>query len=137
MSTDDIGLFLSTETAAGGGQETRSYGYDFWDFQQDASVTATYPDRGELLGLAYLTAGLASEAGEVAGKVAKGFRDARGSFDQERIDAIGKELGDILWFVAEMCTHLNLSMADVAVGNTCKLRDRMQRGVLGGDGDDR
>lgn len=47
--------------------------------------------------LNYLALGLASEAGEFAGKLAKRRRD--GVFDER---AFIKELGDILWFVANL-----------------------------------
>ena len=45
----------------------------------------------------YLTLGLISEVGEAAGKLAKQIRD--GEFDEK---AFIKELGDILWFVANL-----------------------------------
>lgn len=45
----------------------------------------------------YLTLGLISEVGEAAGKLAKRIRD--GVFDEK---AFVKELGDILWFVANL-----------------------------------
>lgn len=45
----------------------------------------------------YLTLGLIAEVGEAAGKLAKQIRD--GEFDEK---AFIKELGDILWFVANL-----------------------------------
>lgn len=45
----------------------------------------------------YLRLGLIAEAGEVAGKLAKKIRD--GVFDEK---AFIKELGDVLWFVANI-----------------------------------
>lgn len=121
----------------GGTQESKSYGYDFWDYQKDSSATAVYRDRGGPLGLCYLGLGLCGEAGEVAEKLKRVIRDHGGGVDDEQRDAISKELGDVLWYISEICTHLGIQMTDVAVGNVCKLRDRMERGVLGGNGDDR
>ena len=45
----------------------------------------------------YLTLGLIEEVGEAAGKLAKRRRD--GIWDEQ---AFIKELGDILWFVADL-----------------------------------
>lgn len=53
----------------------------------------------------YLRLGLISEIGEVAGKLAKGIRD--GNFDEK---AFVKELGDVLWFVANLHDKRKLSL---------------------------
>lgn len=68
--------------------------------------------------------GLAGEAGEVAELVKKAI------FHQQGIDLekCKKELGDVLWYVAALCTHLNLSMEDVMRQNIDKLRARFPDG---------
>ena len=85
----------------------------------------------------YPVMGLSEEAGEVAGKFAKAIRDCNGKIDNERKEAIVKELGDVTWFVAELCTLLNVSMEEVMQKNIDKLTSRRDRGVIKGEGDDR
>lgn len=116
----------------------------FSEYQDYAAYTAVYPGRGEILGLAYAALGAANEAGEVAGKVKKLLRDAGGELDAERADAILAEVGDVLWYLAEVVSNVNQlhpgkpkSLGDVAQGNVDKLLDRKSRGVIKGDGDNR
>ena len=88
-------------------------------------------------GYCYPVMGLTEEAGEVAGKFAKAVRDNNGFIDGERREAIIKELGDVTWFVAELCTLLNVSMEEVMQKNIDKLTSRRERNVIHGSGDDR
>jgi NTP pyrophosphatase (non-canonical NTP hydrolase) len=81
--------------------------------------------------------GLANEAGEVAGKIKKIFRDKGGIFSDEDRGALKKELGDVLWYLTQICTELDLTLEQVAEYNVEKLASRLQRGVIKGDGDDR
>ncbi len=85
----------------------------------------------------YPTLGLAGEAGEVAEKVKKVIRDKGGVFDNDARAAIAKELGDVLWYVAQIASELSLDLSNVAQGNLDKLADRAQRGQLQGNGDNR
>lgn len=85
--------------------------------------------------IVYPTLGLANEAGEVAGKIKKIFRDKAGVIGEADREALGAELGDVLWYLAQICTELDLSLDDVAQGNLGKLASRQERGVIGGDGD--
>jgi NTP pyrophosphatase (non-canonical NTP hydrolase) len=102
------------------------------EFQEAARRTAIY---GDGVAVIYPALGLASEAGEVAGKVKKALRDRQAEFDGPSIKAIGDELGDVLWYVATLAADLGLSLDDIAVRNVEKLRSRMERGRLGGEGD--
>ena len=108
---------------------------DFNEYQSAARTTAQYPDMGR--NLCYPTLGLAGESGEVAEKVKKIQRDNGGIVDDARRDALKKELGDVLWYVAALCSELGLQMNDVAELNVAKLRDRHVRGAIRGSGDDR
>ena len=56
---------------------------------------------------------------------------------KERLEELKKELGDVLWYVAQLATELGLSLRDIAGANIEKLRSRMDRGKLGGSGDNR
>ncbi|MFU8773914.1 MAG: nucleoside triphosphate pyrophosphohydrolase family protein [Anaerolineales bacterium] len=108
---------------------------DFNDYQDLAMSTAVYPQRGS--NLAYPALGLNGEAGEVAEKVKKILRDKGGVLDDETRLALKKELGDVLWYVAAMCSEAGLRMSEVAELNISKLRDRQGRDVLHGSGDER
>jgi NTP pyrophosphatase (non-canonical NTP hydrolase) len=87
--------------------------------------------------IVYPTLGLANEAGEVAGKVKKLFRDKNGQISEADREALKQELGDVLWYLAQICTELDLSLQEVAEANLTKLFDRLERGVIRGDGDQR
>lgn len=104
---------------------------DFDKYQFETNETALSTAQK----LEYLIPGLAAEAGEVAGKYAKFIRDETAY----RIlrDDLFKELGDVLWFVAQICENLDLDMSMVAEANLRKLQDRKNRNVLGGSGDER
>jgi NTP pyrophosphatase (non-canonical NTP hydrolase) len=107
----------------------------FDEYQKAARETAQYPDIGR--NVAYPTLGLAGETGEVAERVKKMYRDDGGVLTPQRRDALKAELGDVLWYVAALCSELGLSMKDVAEHNIRKLRDRRDRNVIKGDGDER
>ena len=107
---------------------------DFNAYQNAARETALYADAYRVT---YPALGLASEAGEVAGKVKKVLRDRAGDFSEEQIGAIKDELGDVLWYVAVLAADLGLEMDAIAAGNIEKLRSRLQRGAIRGDGDKR
>ena len=87
--------------------------------------------------IVYPTLGLVNEAGEVAGKIKKIFRDKEGVISQADREGLKGELGDVLWYLAQICTELDLSLEEVAAQNVTKLFDRMERGVIRGEGDTR
>jgi NTP pyrophosphatase (non-canonical NTP hydrolase) len=115
---------------------------DMDNYQTESLKTAVYP-AGQ--GKMYTVLGLANEAGEVAGVVKKIIRqdvylpsclteEENDRMNQEKIKA---ELGDVLWYLAAVAKEYNLKMSDVAQYNLDKLRDRAERGVLKGSGDNR
>ena len=108
---------------------------NFSDYQKLSRRTAGYPSIGHPV--IYPVLGLANEAGEVAGKVKKIFRDKDGVIGDVEREALKAELGDVLWYIAQVCTELDISMDEVAESNLAKLLDRQQRGKIRGDGDNR
>lgn len=107
---------------------------DFSVYQSATATTAIYPAEGALY---YVTMGLTSEAGEVAGKVKKALRDENGHISEERRQAILDEVGDVLWYCARIADELGMDLNVVAKNNLDKLLGRKNAGTLQGDGDKR
>ncbi len=110
-------------------EEEMAQWYEFDAYQDFTDETAIYPPEKAL---EYTALGLASEAGEFAGKVKKAIRDNNYDFD-----AMLAELGDVLWYVAQAAAALDVHLSDVAKENVEKLKSRKARDVIKGDGDDR
>jgi NTP pyrophosphatase (non-canonical NTP hydrolase) len=87
-------------------------------------------------GLAYPALGLCGEAGEVAEKVKKIIRDKNGEIAGSE-DELVKELGDVLWYAARLSMELGVTLETVAEKNVEKLKGRMERGTVQGNGDER
>ena len=108
---------------------------DFDKYQKAARTTAIYPDLGN--NPVYPALGLAGEAGEVCENIKKMIRDDGAELTDARRDAVVKELGDVLWYAAQLATEIGVSLGTVAETNIAKLADRKRRDVIRGDGDDR
>lgn len=107
----------------------------FNDYQAKAKETALYPRVGS--NLIYPTLGLAGEAGEFANKVKKIDRDASGALSEEMRQMLVEELGDVLWYVAQLSLELGTDLEMVAERNLEKLASRKERDTLHGNGDHR
>jgi NTP pyrophosphatase (non-canonical NTP hydrolase) len=107
----------------------------FQEYQEEARKTAIYPNRDN--NFIYPTLGLVGEAGEVAEKIKKVIRDDDGVVSEEKKAEVTKELGDVLWYIANLSKELNISLEEVASKNIEKLQSRQQRGELHGSGDNR
>lgn len=95
------------------------------DYQKQTKTTAQYPkDKA----LEYLGLGLASEAGEVCGVLKKHIRDGKS------LELLESELGDVLWYVAQIANELKLNLGIVALKNSKKLLDRKNKNLISGDG---
>jgi NTP pyrophosphatase (non-canonical NTP hydrolase) len=106
----------------------------FSEYQRFSRRTAEYPREAWLF---YPALGLAGEAGEVAEHAKKAIRDDAATVSGERREAMAKELGDVLWYVAQLASELGLDLDAIAEENLEKLFSRQRRGVLSGNGDDR
>lgn len=99
----------------------------------------------------YALNGMQAEVGEIADKVAKWVRKGICKIESNHLvfntsdesvvagfrKELAKELGDVLWFIALMSKTLGYELEEVAQMNIDKLRDRAQRGVIDGNGDNR
>lgn len=102
-------------------------------YQEQAVQTAVYPEEYSVV---YPALALGGEAGEVSNKVKKVLR---GDYEltPERRDAIGKEIGGVLWYCAALARDLGLDLGDIADQNIAVLQSRQARGTIKGDGDER
>lgn len=103
---------------------------NFDEYQRKAATTAIFPEDDAL---GYVALGVNGEAGEIAEKVKKWKRED----DRSYLDGLEKEIGDVTWYLSQLCEELGLSYDDVAVANIEKLADRQKRNVLTGEGDNR
>lgn len=106
----------------------------FNEYQAETDKTAIYPEEKAI---EYLVLGLASEAGEVAGKLKKIIRDREGVIGVHESQVLCDEVGDVLWYISQIALELNVTLQEVADRNIAKLQSRQQRGVIGGSGDNR
>ena len=104
------------------------------EYQKFARLTAVYPKDH---GLVYCALGLTGESGEVADKLKKVIRDQEGVMDIVNRGEIAKELGDVLWYVANLSYELGYDLNSLAQLNINKLANRHERGVIQGEGDNR
>lgn len=104
------------------------------EYQEAALSTAIYPNDGKI---SYLALAICGEAGELADKVKKVLRDKKGQFYQVDLTAIAMELGDILWYVANLSKVLGYDLSDIAQLNIEKINGRVERGTIHGAGDNR
>ncbi len=104
------------------------------EYQKIALSTAIYP---ESMAIIYPALGLAGETGEVAEKIKKTIRDNKGVFDDTRKTEIAKELGDVMWYAANLAADLGISLDEIAAINVEKIKSRQNRSSIHGNGDNR
>jgi len=109
---------------------------DFKHYQEEARQFAIYKDK-----VTYPALGLASEAGEVCGKIKKVLRDTDGISTlinkYDRVQEIKAELGDVLWYISNLASDLEIPLEYIAEDNLAKLHSRKNRDKIQGSGDNR
>ena len=107
---------------------------DINKYQEVIKEFAIYPGAGKggFEEVNYLVLGLTSEAGEVAGKWKKFIRD--GNLDQQQFL---HEIGDVLWYITQLCSSAGVSVESLAESNYKKLAKRLETNTIKGSGDDR
>jgi NTP pyrophosphatase (non-canonical NTP hydrolase) len=121
---------------------------EFKEYQTTAHKTAQYPqvkvhpnktgpDYSVEANWIYPVFGLVGETGELAEKLKKVIRNQDGILLGQEAIEIGKEIGDILWYLSEVATALNLDLDNLAQQNLNKLKSREKRDVIKSEGDNR
>jgi len=96
---------------------------EFNEYQELASRTRN-PELNKRELLANTSMGLAGEVGELLDHLKKHLYHGH-PFDP---DYVSKELGDIMWYTAELASQSNLHFADIVAENIDKLRRRYPAG---------
>lgn len=106
------------------------------DYQKEALVTAVFTG-DEFKDLAHWVFGVTGEAGEIAEKIKKIIRDKNGQLNVDDKEEIAKEIGDVLWYLAVLAKHLDITFDEIGARNIAKLRSRQARDKIQGSGDNR
>ena len=110
----------------------------FDEYQKKALETDSSRDKGTLdPDFIAVVLGLSGEAGEISEKFKKLYWHKKGAWDEEDKKSISKELGDLLWYITSISTHVGIPLEKIAENNIEKLADRANRGTLLGNGDNR
>ena len=104
------------------------------DYTKATDQTAIYPEAGTGSDkeLYYLSLGLTSEAGEVAGKIKKLIRD-----NKLDVGNLAYELGDCFWYLCRLCSAIGYEPEYILEINMSKLLQRKANGTIQGNGDER
>jgi NTP pyrophosphatase (non-canonical NTP hydrolase) len=109
----------------------------FNEYQQVANKTALHKEQYAADYFIYLTLAVNGEAGELAEKVKKIWREKNKQVSPEDREEIKKEMGDVLWYLGQLSETLGFTLEDVAQTNLQKVSSRLERGALYGSGDNR
>lgn len=102
----------------------------FAEYKEAIEPLVLYPRKTQFEALQYVALGLNGEAGEVAEQIKKAMRNDGGELSPERIDALKKEAGDVLWYLTRLAAELNTTLDEIAQINVKKLYGRMEKGNL-------
>jgi NTP pyrophosphatase (non-canonical NTP hydrolase) len=107
----------------------RVYPISLNDYQTAAHRTAGYAHVSAIRAIKmhdplYLATALAGEVGEACNVVKKIARDDKGEPTSRRLDDLKSELGDVLWYMAELAGQYGMTLSDIAIANLDKLARR-------------
>jgi len=105
------------------------------EYEEFMQTSKFYPQ--DKLPITYPALGLNGEAGEVAEKVKKCWRDNNGVFDDNVKQAIMKELADTLWYIWACADDMGYTLEDVLKIGIEKVKNRKETNTVHGSGDDR
>lgn len=93
------------------------------EYQNAARSTAIYL-KVKSSRMIYPALGLVGECGEVAEKIKKMIRDDDSEVTPENREAIKKELGDVMWYVANICCDIDWELESVYTDSEATRRIR-------------
>src|SRR5437660_9620398 len=93
---------------------------DFDEYQKRAQRTDQRPDGDDSIVIPLL--GLAGEAGSLLSEYKKRLRDGESHSEYEPL--VTEELGDLLWYIANLASKFDLSLSEIAELNLAKVDDR-------------
>ena len=98
---------------------------NFDQYQKEALRTDRVPrrdDSDDVLSLVVPMLGLAGEAGQLLSEYKKHLRD--GEAHRLFKERVSEELGDLLWYVANVASKFDLKLDEIATANLAKLKAR-------------
>jgi len=101
----------------------------FVRWEAEVARTSKHPDAGADL-VVKDALGLAGETGEVV-ELIKKARFHGLPLDADRLKS---EIGDVLWYLTDLCAQAGFALADAAQANVAKLRARYPNGFVKGGG---
>lgn len=111
---------------------------NFNEYQEKSRETVVYPNEGD--NLPYLALGISGEAGEVSERVTKFIRDKNfasiGDLNTDEKRQLVFEVGDVLWYIAQIATELGVELEEVAEMNITKTHSRLHRDKIASDHDE-
>lgn len=115
------------------GTATEGLAMKFEDYHRWTPTTAQFPDNYPGQGLMYVGLGAAGEAGEIANQIKKVTRDDEGVLTPERFKKIHDEIGDVFWYLSQLCHKIGANPENVLADNWAKLTARKADGTIMGD----
>ncbi|CAG0961402.1 MAG: nucleoside triphosphate pyrophosphohydrolase family protein [Rhizobiaceae bacterium] len=97
---------------------------DFNSYQKEALRTDRVPARGSnpASSIVVPMLGLAGETGQLISEYKKHLRD--GEAHRLFKERVSEELGDLLWYIANVASKFDLPLSDIAAGNLAKVKQR-------------
>ncbi|TIX05982.1 MAG: nucleotide pyrophosphohydrolase [Mesorhizobium sp.] len=97
---------------------------DFNGYQKEALRTDRMParDGDDVVSLVVPMLGLAGETGQLLSEYKKHLRD--GEAHRLFKERVSEELGDLLWYIANVAAKFDLSLSEVAAANLAKVKQR-------------
>ena len=95
---------------------------DFDSYQKEALRTDRVPASDDAASLIVPMLGLAGETGQLLSEYKKHLRD--GEAHRLFKERVSEELGDLLWYIANVASKFDLPLSDIATANLAKVKQR-------------
>lgn len=103
---------------------------NFEEYVKECSKDLTYGSakNGNVQELSYIGLGIGGEAGELVDQIKKIVKfapvDNSLSIDDEMRQKLKLELGDVLWYIGQLCRYCDFNLSDILQDNLNKLELR-------------